>query len=50
VVAGLEIADPGFAAGSIGVFGGTGDRDSGDGLLVRLDDDVFFVDLAQNPG
>ena len=50
MVTGLEIADRGFAAGSVGVFGGTGDRDRGDGLLVGLDNDVFFVDFAQDSG
>lgn len=48
VVAGLEITDLGFAAGSVGVFGGTGDRNRGNGLVVGLDNDVFFVDFAQN--
>jgi class 3 adenylate cyclase len=50
VVAGLKITDLCVAAGSVGVFGGTGDRNRGDGLVVGFDDDVFFVDFAQNSG
>ena len=50
VVAGLKIADLCVAAGSVRIFGGAGGRDGGNSLLVRLDDDVFVVDFAEDTG
>jgi hypothetical protein len=50
VVAGLKIADLRVDTGSVGVFSGTGDRNRGNGLVVGFDNNVFFVDFAQNSG
>jgi hypothetical protein len=50
MVAGLKIADLCVAAGSVRIFGGTGGRDRGNGLLVGFDDDVFVVDFAEDTG
>ncbi len=49
MIPGLKIADLRGPAGSVGVFGRTGGRNSADRLVVGLDDDVIVINFPQNP-
>lgn len=50
MIARLEIADLHRFARTADVFGGTGNLDCGNGLIVGFDDDVVVFDLPQHAG
>jgi hypothetical protein len=50
MIAGLEIADLRVTARRTDVFSGTANRDSGDRLVVGLDDDRFLPNVPQYSG